>query len=63
MMKILSGNLTKDLVVNYDGTVRDMRGNVIQYVYGGIGLDPEKSVVVDDKMRPFDIRRIANKYK
>ncbi|QJU69587.1 DNA-dependent RNA polymerase II largest subunit [Red-eared slider ranavirus] len=34
--------LNEDLVSAYDGTVRDAMGNVVQFVYGGHGMDPQR---------------------
>ncbi len=36
-------NALQDLVVNPDMTVRDSRGVVVQYMYGGDGVDPMKT--------------------
>ncbi len=36
-------NALQDLVVNPDMTVRDSRGVVVQYMYGGDGMDPIKT--------------------
>ena len=38
-------NSLKDLVVNYDGTVRTSNKNIIQYVYGEDGVFPQKSIM------------------
>nr|WHA35638.1 putative DNA dependent RNA polymerase A subunit [Siniperca chuatsi ranavirus] len=34
--------LNEDMVTAYDGTVRDAMGNVVQFVYGGHGFDPQR---------------------
>jgi DNA-directed RNA polymerase subunit A' len=36
-------NALQDLVVEYDGSVRDNRGIIIQFLYGEDGLDPTKT--------------------
>jgi len=36
-------NALQDLVVNPDMTVRDSRGVIVQYMYGGDGIDPIKT--------------------
>lgn len=33
---------TEDFVAKFDGTVRDSNGRVIQFAYGGDGMDPKK---------------------
>ncbi|HQT45384.1 MAG TPA: DNA-directed RNA polymerase subunit A', partial [Candidatus Micrarchaeota archaeon] len=48
-------NALQDLVVNPDLTVRDSRGVVCQYIYGGDGVDPiktkSKTAVVETQPR------------
>jgi len=36
-------NALQDLRVEYDGTVRDSRNNIVQFLAGGDGIDPAKS--------------------
>jgi len=36
-------NALQDLKVEYDGTVRDNRGVIVQFMYGEDGVDPGKS--------------------
>ena len=36
-------NALQDLRVEYDGTVRNSRGHIIQFFVGGDGVDPAKS--------------------
>jgi DNA-directed RNA polymerase subunit A' len=36
-------NALQDLRVEYDGTVRDDRGAIVQFVYGEDGIDPARS--------------------
>ena len=36
-------NALQDLEVKYDGTVRETRGQIVQFVYGDDGVDPSKS--------------------
>ena len=33
----------QDLKVEYDNTVRDATGNIVQFIYGGDGLDVSKT--------------------
>lgn len=44
----------EDLVVQYDGTVRNAIGEVVEFIYGGDGLDP---VYMEVKDRPVDMDR------
>lgn len=37
---MVSVQALEDLCVNYDMTVRNSNGDVIQFLYGGDGLDP-----------------------
>lgn len=45
----------EDLVVHYDKTVRNADGNVVQFVYGGDGLDP---TYMEGKDCPVDFDRV-----
>jgi len=47
-------NALQDLEVQYDGTVRDTRGMVVQFLYGEDGVDAMKS----EYSKPQTIRRI-----
>ncbi|VEL34044.1 unnamed protein product [Protopolystoma xenopodis] len=48
----------EDLAVNYDGTVRDSRGDVIQFRFGSDGLDP---LEMETDNFPIDLNRaLAN---
>ncbi|MBE0523235.1 MAG: DNA-directed RNA polymerase subunit A' [Methanosarcinales archaeon] len=47
-------NAMQDLEVQYDGTVRDTRGMVVQFLYGEDGVDAMKS----EYSKPQTIRRI-----
>lgn len=44
----------EDLVIQYDGTVRNAIGEVVEFIYGGDGLDP---VFMETKDRPVDLER------
>lgn len=44
----------EDLVVHYDGTVRNAIGEVVEFTYGGDGLDP---VYMEIKDKPVDLPR------
>ena len=47
----------EDLVQNYDGTVRNSSNEVIQFEYGGDGLDP---MMMEGKDKPVDFQRVWN---
>ncbi len=42
----------QDLKVEYDGTVRDASGNIVQFAYGDDGKDVSKLHLKDDKISP-----------
>jgi DNA-directed RNA polymerase III subunit RPC1 len=44
----------EDLVVQYDGTVRNAICEVVEFIYGGDGLDP---AFMETKNRPVDLER------
>ncbi len=44
----------EDLSCSYDGTVRNSTGEIIQFIYGGDGLDPTH---MEGKDRPVDFPR------
>lgn len=44
----------EDLVVHYDGSVRNAIGEIVEFTYGGDGLDP---VFMEVKDRPVDLQR------
>jgi len=44
----------EDLCCQYDKTVRNSNGEIIQFVYGGDGLDP---TYMEGKDRPVDFQR------
>jgi DNA-directed RNA polymerase beta' subunit len=53
--------LTEDIQIRYDGTVRDVPGNIFQVAYGGTGINPICTVKVDGKQEVSDISRLVNK--
>ncbi|KAI4470240.1 dna-directed rna polymerase [Holotrichia oblita] len=53
LIMALSGS--KDLVVHYDGSVRNAEGDVVQITYGCDGLDP---TYMEGKDRPVDFHRV-----
>lgn len=50
----MSFQCLEDLVVQYDGTVRNAIGEVVEFVYGADGLDP---VFMETKNKPVDFER------
>jgi DNA-directed RNA polymerase III subunit RPC1 len=44
----------EDICVQYDGTVRNSFNEVVQFVYGGDGLDP---ACMEGKEKPVDFER------
>lgn len=53
--------LTEDIKVEYDGTVRDVGGNVYQVAYGESGIDPTTTVKVNGEQEVCDISRLIGK--
>uniref|UniRef100_A0A1A9WT12 DNA-directed RNA polymerase subunit n=1 Tax=Glossina brevipalpis TaxID=37001 RepID=A0A1A9WT12_9MUSC len=47
----------EDLVVHYDGSVRNTTGEIVELIYGGDGLDP---VYMEIKNKPVDLVRQLN---
>jgi DNA-directed RNA polymerase beta' subunit len=45
--------------VQYDGTVRDVHQNIIQFMYGSTGLDPQKGEVHDGQVCLPNVNAIA----
>jgi DNA-directed RNA polymerase III subunit RPC1 len=50
----------EDLCCQYDSTVRNSTGEIIQFVYGGDGLDP---TYMEAKDRPVDFQRALDHIK
>jgi DNA-directed RNA polymerase beta' subunit len=51
--------LTEDIKVQYDGTVRDIPGNIYQVAYGEAGIDPSCTVKVQGRQEVCDISRMV----
>lgn len=47
----------EDLVVHYDGSVRNAIGEIVELIYGGDGLDP---IFMEVKNKPVDFVRQLN---
>ena len=45
----------EDLVLHYDNTVRNSSNEVVQFEYGGDGLDP---MMMEGKDKPVDFQRV-----
>lgn len=43
--------MLKNVTVEYDGTVRDSTGRIIQFIYGGDGLSPAKQQRIDGQLQ------------
>lgn len=52
-------NALQDLVVSYDGTVRDSWGNIVQFKYGEDGVDPKATY----HGKPVDVKRVVEKVR
>ena len=50
----------EDLVQHYDGTVRNSTNEVIQFEYGGDGLDP---MMMEVNHKPVDFSRVLDHIK
>lgn len=53
--------LTEDIKIEYDGTVRDVVGNVYQVSYGEDGIDPTTTVKVGESQEACNISRLVDK--
>ena len=53
--------LTEDIKVSYDGTVRDVSGNIYQLAYGEDGINPMSTLKVGKEQEICDITSIVNK--
>jgi DNA-directed RNA polymerase beta' subunit len=53
--------INEDLKIAYDGTVRDAKQNVYQFLYGGHGFDPSKVDIFEDteSVFPINFQRLA----
>ena len=52
--------LAEDLKIEYDGTVRNAAGTIIQFAYGGDHLCGTRTVQVQGRVTFCDVRHIAN---
>ena len=49
--------LTEDIKINYDGTVRDVVGNIFQISYGEMGLDPIATTKVKNEQQIWKLKK------
>jgi hypothetical protein len=48
-----------DFIVYADGTVRDEKGNIVSYLYGGYGFDPSRMTKKGDKFVFVDVDQLV----
>ena len=53
--------MAEDLNVQYDMSVRNTNGSVVQFVYGNDGLDGSETIVKNDEPQYCNIHRIVNR--
>ncbi|ASZ85077.1 097L [Cherax quadricarinatus iridovirus] len=55
--------INEDIKVEYDGTVRDAKKNIYQFLYGNHGFDPSKVTINEEKgeVYPVNFERLAGK--
>lgn len=51
----------EDLVVRYDGTVRNANNKIVQLKYGDDNFDPKETIKVDDEMQFINVERLVDK--
>lgn len=54
--------LTEDVQIQYDQSVRGVKRNVIQFLYGHSGLDPSMSAFVNGKECTTHVDRLAKRF-
>lgn len=57
---ILFSQSLEDLCGQYDMTVRNSMGDIVQFMYGGDGLDP---AAMEGKDKPVDFHRVMEHIK
>lgn len=57
------GKKCEDCVLREMGTIKDATGNIIQFLYGGDGLDPSKLCYISGEKEPFfiDVFRVIQR--
>jgi len=51
--------LTEDIIIQYDGTVRDNTGRIYQFAYGDNNLDPTQTTKVNGRQQSCNIKRLS----
>ena len=51
----------EDIFVKYDGTVRNMEGNIFQYAYNEDGLDPTEVIIKKGENMAVDVDRLIDR--
>lgn len=52
--------IAEDVKIQYDGTVRDVTGSIVQFIYGGDGLCGTKTTVRDNTPLFCDVQRLVS---
>ena len=52
--------MLEDVSIQADGTVRHTRRGIVQFIYGGDGLDPSKLLLKNNKLRFCDVKFLCN---
>lgn len=55
--------MNEDLKIEYDGTVRDARKNIYQFVFGNHGFDPSQTTNIDGDVLPVLFHRVAKRFQ
>jgi len=58
MQKLLMASCG-DFIVYADGSVRDERGNIVSFLYGGMGFDPSRMVKSDEILGFVDVSQLV----
>jgi DNA-directed RNA polymerase beta' subunit len=53
--------LHEDIKIEYDGTVRDAKKNIYQFMYGNHGFDPSKVDIHKNSVVPVNFERLAGR--
>lgn len=53
--------VSEDTSISYDGSVRNLNNNIIQFSYGNNFLNPSYSIVKGGENLPFDVERLVQK--
>jgi len=53
--------VAEDTKIHYDGTVRNMNDNIIQFSYGNNFMNPSYSCIKNETALPFDVSRLVER--